>query len=129
MNRYLKIIWFGFLTWLIPFAVSFVVFPFKASNRGLFEMVMAVTVTAVAIIFAMLYLNAVQRGFAREGTLIGIAWFIINIIIDLCLFLPSSPMQMSLPDYMTDIGFTYLIYPIVSIGFGYLLDRKGVARG
>lgn len=129
MKRYLKIVLFGFLMWLIPFAVSFAVFPFKASNRGLFETVMAVTVTAVAVVFTVLYLNQVQRRFTREGVLIGAAWFVINIIVDLLLFLPPSPMQMSFPDYMTDIGFTYLIYPIVSIGFGYLLDRKEVARG
>jgi uncharacterized membrane protein YpjA len=129
MNKYLKIVLFGFLTWLIPFAVSFVVFPFKASNRGLFETVMAVTVTAVAVIFASLYLNKVPRGFTRAGVLIGVAWFFVNIVIDLLLFLPPSPMQMSFPDYMTDIGFTYLIYPIVSIGCGYLLDWKGATRG
>jgi hypothetical protein len=29
--------------------------------------------------------------------------------------------------YMYDIGFTYLIYPTVTIGFGYLLQRKGSA--
>lgn len=40
MIKYLKIIYFGFLTWLIPFAVSFAVFPFRTANRGFFETVM-----------------------------------------------------------------------------------------
>ena len=125
MNQYLKIIWFGFLTWLIPFAVSFGVFPFKATNRGLFETVMAVTVTAVAVGFAVVYLRRAPGEFLRQGVLIGALWFSVNIAIDLFLFLPPSPMQMTLVDYMTDIGFTYLIYPIVAIGFGYLLEQKG----
>ena len=124
MNKYLKILLFGFLTWLVPFAVSFVVFPFKATNRGLFETVMAVTVTAVAVLFAILYLRRTTNRFLRNGILIGAIWFVVNIVIDLFLFLPPSPMQMSLVDYMTDIGFTYLIYPIITIGFGYLLEQK-----
>jgi hypothetical protein len=129
MNKYVKIVLLGFLTWLIAFAISFVVFPFRASDRGFFESVMAVTVAALAVLFAILYLRAVNAGFLREGVLIGGVWFLVNVVIDLFLFLPASPMQMSLGAYMTDIGLTYLIYPIVTIGLGYLLEQKGAGRG
>jgi len=127
MNKYLRIILFGFLTWLVPFAVSFFVFPFRISNRGFFETVMAVTVTAVAVAFTLLYLRQVKHGFLGESVVIGVAWFVINIAIDLLLFLPPSPMQMPFGDYMLDIGLTYLIYPIVTIGFGYWSERKAIA--
>ena len=125
MNQYVKVIQFGFLMWLIPFAVSFLVFPFHGSNRGFFETVMAVTVTAVAVAFSVLYLRRITGGFLKHGIVIGVAWFAINLFIDLLLFLPPSPMQMSFIDYMLDIGLTYLIFPIVTIGFGYLLEKKG----
>ena len=128
MNKYVKIVLFGFLTWLIAFAISFVVFPFKALDRGLFESVMAVTVAGLAVLFAILYLRAVNAGFLKEGVLIGGVWFLVNIVIDLFLFLPPSPMQMSLGAYMTDIGLTYLIYPIVTIGFGYILEHKSMSK-
>ncbi len=36
-------------------------------------------------------------------------------------------MQMSLGDYMMDIGITYLIIPVVTIGMGFLLERKSLA--
>lgn len=36
-------------------------------------------------------------------------------MIDLCLFLPSSPMQMTFNNYLSDIGITYLIFPIITI--------------
>jgi EamA domain-containing membrane protein RarD len=124
MNRWSKILGFGFLTWLVPFIISFLVFPLHASQRAFFETIMAVVVTSVAVVFSILYLRQVQSGFVGEGALIGVAWFAINLAIDLLLFLPPSPMQMSFPDYMIDIGLTYLIYPIVSVGFGYLLDLK-----
>lgn len=128
MSRYLKILAFGFLTWLIPFIVSFAVFPLRASQRAFFETIMAVAVTAVAVFFSVLYLRRASAPFLREGVLIGCAWFIINLLIDLPLFMLDSPMQMAFADYMMDIGLTYLIYPVVSVGCGYLLDQKEQAR-
>lgn len=40
------------------------------------------------------------------------------------MFLPASPMQMSLQAYMMDIGFTYLIIPLLTVGMGYIADAK-----
>ncbi len=40
MKRIWKIVLYGFLTWLIPFAVSIVIFPFHDSQRPLFESIM-----------------------------------------------------------------------------------------
>ncbi len=73
---------------------------------------------------ANLYLKNIQTGFLREGVIIGVSWFIINIAIDLILFLPTSPMQMSLNNYMMDIGITYLLIPVITVGFGFLLNSK-----
>ncbi len=124
MKRFLRIVGLGFLTWLIPFAISFGVFPLRASQRAFFETIMAVVVAATAVIFAVLYLRRTQAGFLKEGALIGGVWLLVDIVIDLLLFLPPSPMQMPFADYMMDIGLTYLIFPIVTIGFGYALAEK-----
>ncbi len=51
-------------------------------------------------------------------------WFLINVIIDLIMFLPVSPMQMTLNDYMADIGITYLIIPVITMGMGYLVKSQ-----
>ena len=125
MKKYLKVALFGFLTWLVPFVVSFVIFPFRSSHRPLFESIMAVVVTVSAVLFAVLYFKKLTSGFLRAGVLIGTVWFIINIVIDLMLFM-EGPMKMSFSDYMMDIGLTYLIIPVVTIGFGCLLQRKAI---
>jgi hypothetical protein len=125
MKKYLKIALFGFLTWLIPFIVAFLIFQLKSSYRPLFESIMAVVVTASAVLFAILYFRKLISGFLREGILTGVIWFIINIILDLMLFM-EGPMKMSFSDYMMDIGLTYLIIPVVTTGLGYLLQRKAV---
>jgi hypothetical protein len=124
MNKYLKIVIFGFFVWLIPFLVSFVVFPLKATMRPLFESIMPLILTIVVITLAYYYLKNIDDNYVKEGVLIGIIWFIINIAIDLFMFLPPSPMQMSFADYMMDIGLTYVIIPVITIGMGLMADNK-----
>ncbi len=119
MNKNLKLALFGFLVWLVPFLVSVIIFPLKTTNTPLFEAIMPVALALVVVIFSYLYLKDIKENFAREGIVTGVVWFIISIIIDLILFLPPSPMQMGLPDYFMDIGLTYLMIPIITVGLGY----------
>jgi len=76
------------------------------------------------VLLACTYLKSIQMEFVKESILIGVIWFLINIIIDLIMFLPVSPMQMTLNDYMADIGITYLIIPVITMGMGYLVQNK-----
>lgn len=124
MNKYLKIFLFGFLMWLIPFVVSVIIFPIHGSNRPLFESIMPVVGTSGTVVFAILYFKTINADFVREGVVIGVAWLVINLAIDLPLFLLESPMKMSLPDYMADIGITYLLIPVITIGMGWALKQK-----
>ncbi len=124
MNKYLKIGLFGFLVWMIPFLVSFLIFSIHESNRPLFESIMPLVLTITVVIFSVLYFKKLKKDYLNESILVGVVWLIINFIIDLIMFLPDSPMQMSFVDYMMDIGITYLIIPTVVIGIGYLLEKK-----
>lgn len=125
MRRYWKLIIFGVLTWLIPFLVSVFIFPIRETQRPLFESIMAVVVTLCAVVFVGLYLGKVESGYLTQSIVIGVTWLAINILIDLPLF-SAGPMAMPLGDYINDIGLTYLIIPVVSIGFGWLLAKKAV---
>jgi hypothetical protein len=122
MHRYVKIGLFGFLIWLISFLVSIVIYPLHDTNRPLFESIMPVVLAAVVIVFSILYMRRLKMEILKESVVLGITWLIINLILDLILFLPESPMQMSLGDYMMDIGLTYLLIPLISIGMGYIRE-------
>lgn len=124
MNKYLKIIFFGFLVWLVPFVVSFFIYPLKTAGNPLFESVMPVIITIITVVLASIYLKNAEGDLLREGALIGVAWFLISVIIDLFLFLPPSPMQMSITSYFMDIGITYIIIPIITMGMVYLTGKK-----
>lgn len=120
--KFSKLLLYGFLVWLGPFAVSVLIYPLRSAQRPLFESIMPVVITACAVFFSVLYLGNVTSGFLREGIRLGATWLVISLSIDLLLFM-EGPMKMSLLDYVKDIGLTYLIIPTITIGFGYLLER------
>ena len=57
MNRYLKLILLGFFVWLIPFIVSFFMYPLKTAGNPLFESVMPVIITLITVVLVGLYLK------------------------------------------------------------------------
>ncbi len=115
---------FGFLIWLIPFVVSFFIFPLRSSSRPLFESIMPVVLTSAVVFFTVRYLSKINREFVKEGIFIGIVWAVISLVIDLILFMPESQMQMTLSDYMMDIGITYWIILIIPLGSAYLMKKN-----
>lgn len=123
MKKYIKIGLSGFLIWLIPFVISFIIFPLRETNRPLFESIMPVVLTAVVIVFSLLLITKKENKPIKEGILVGVSWFVLSLFIDLLLFLPESPMQMTLGDYMMDIGLTYVLIIIIPIGIGYSLSK------
>ena len=123
MKPYTRPLFFGFLVWLIPFAVSVVIYPLKQTGSPLFETIMPVTLTLVGAVFSVLYFKPLKANYIREGWTLGVAFLAISIALDLLLFM-WGPMKMTFGNYVIDIGLTYLIYPIITVGFGYLLVNK-----
>jgi len=126
MAKILKIIWFGFLTWLIPFIVSFF-FVDKTGNylipETFFKTIMIVTGGLVGTFLLVKYFIKLKGDYLKEGIVIGLSWLAINLCIDL-IFVGSGFFKMSFLSYFTDIGLRYLIIPIYSIGIGYILEKK-----
>jgi hypothetical protein len=81
-----RLLRFGFLSWLAPFAVSVCLFPVRQSNRPLFESMMAAVVALSGAALFSLYLRKVDRGFRRQGLLAGWLWCAMNIAFDLPMF-------------------------------------------
>jgi len=124
MNKYVKLVGFGFLIWLMPFLVSFVIFPLRNTNRPLFESIMPVVLVLTVMIISVLYFKKIEKESLKEGLIAGVLWFTLSLAIDLLLFLPASPMQMSFSDYMMDIGLTYFIILMIPISIGALVSKK-----
>lgn len=124
MNKYVKIALFGVFIWLIPFVFSFVIFELRETNRPLFESIMPVLLTITVMFFSIQYFKKKSDKPLKESLIVGVMWFLINIIIDIMLFIPESPMQMTIADYMMDIGLTYVIILAIPIGIGYFIKIR-----
>jgi len=99
----------GFLSWLLPFAVSFALYPVKRVNAPLFESAMALVLIVVAAALARRYFRQGAPG-AREALALGLLWLAINLVLDYPMFF-YGPMQMTAGRYYSEIGSAYLLYP------------------
>ncbi len=118
-----RAILYGFFVWLIPFGVALAIFRLRESHRPLFESIMPVLVTIVVVVFALSYLRRVRTGFLKEGVLLGVLWLLISVVIDLPLML-GHKVNMTLPEYLADVGLTYLIMPAVTVGLAIAASRR-----
>lgn len=84
---------------------------------------MPVVIAIWTIFFSIFYLSRIKSDFLKEGIFIGIAWLLISIVLDLMIFI-VGPLKMPVWDYVTGIAITYLMIPVITSGFGYLMDRR-----
>lgn len=68
-----KAVLYGFMIWLIVFAVAFAIFPIHNSWRSLFESIMPVAIVLATSTFAYLYLKKISKNVLRESLFCGCA--------------------------------------------------------
>jgi hypothetical protein len=107
----------GLASWAIPFAFSFLAFPLKKSNAPLFETVMALTELITAGVLFQRYFRG-RAVSAREAVPVGLLWLAVNLVIDYPMF-AFGPMKMTAWTYYSEIGLTYLMFPV----FGFWAAR------
>ena len=109
-----RVVVYGVVLWLVPFAVAFVLFGVREGNRALFESLITVTGVVTEVVLALLYFRKVERADLAHGLTLGVAWAIISIVIDLPIFL--AIFRMPLTDYLADIALSYLSMPAITTG-------------
>jgi hypothetical protein len=107
----------GIVSWAIPFALSFLVFPLKKSNAPLFETLMALIVLVVAGALFQSYFRG-RKVSVVEAVSVGVLWSAVNLIMDYPM-LAFGPMKMPIWAYYSEIGLVYVTFP----AFGFLASR------
>ena len=124
-KKHFKNVLYGFLAWLIPFVISIFFYTQEGGLRidiFLFKTIMIVVGTISAAFLLVSYFKKIETDFLREGIIVGIVWFGVNIILDLIILIPMS--GMAIPDYFTQIGLRYIAMPAMSIAVGASLANK-----
>ena len=122
---FLKNVLLGSLSWLIPFALSFLFYkpggelavPYATFKTSI--MVLGV-VSGCYLLYC--YFKSVHYNFISNAIVVGFTWFALNILIDTLVLIPM--MKTTFSDYFMSIGLSYIAIPVISITIGYLLDNK-----
>ncbi len=125
MKKYTVPVFYGLLTWAVPFIVSFFFFNRQGEltvNEFLFKSIMIIVGSGVACVILVHYFKTVQENFIKAGITIGIIWLVINWLMDFVILIPISGMSFS--EYIIEIGLRYLVIPIMSTSIGVALDQK-----
>ncbi len=123
MKSIKKTLLYGFLIWLIPFAVAI---PFYSRDGQplidifLLKSIMIIVGSVAGAVFLILYFKKVTENYLREGLIIGLIWLTINWILDFIILVPMA--KMDIGTYFAQVGLGYLTIPIFSITLGLLLD-------
>ena len=118
MRRVAREVGFAVLAWLAPFVTSVCIFPLKSSQPPLFDTLMGVVLTTSTVVLGCVYMRRVRENYLACGARIGATWAVANWLLDGLMF-SSGPMQMSLGDYLADIGLAYLAIPAITVGLGF----------
>jgi ABC-type tungstate transport system substrate-binding protein len=116
---------YGFLLWIIPFLASVAIYPLKKTDPAFFQSILGVMSITLAVVLTVHYFQKV-KGNLKEGIFLGMIFLFISWFFDFLFFI-WGPIKMPLPAYIKEIGIGYLVYPVITIAFGYLLGRSKLA--
>jgi len=116
----------GILSWLIPFAISFLLFPLKAAHASLFEELMSLAVVLAAGVLLHFYFRG-RNVVLGEAVLVGSLWLLIDLVFDYPMF-AYGPMKMSAAQYYSEIGAAYLLFPALAFGAALLASSHQRAQ-
>ncbi|MCK4808409.1 MAG: hypothetical protein KAS90_02190 [Candidatus Aenigmarchaeota archaeon] len=125
MERPKQIILYGVIIWLFPFVLSVLFYrPDGTLTISLlfFKTIMIVVGSFIGVCMAVKYFRQVKNDYLNAGITIGLAWFMISIVLDLAVLVPMS--GMTIVPYFMEIGLRYLVIPMITVGMGYVLEGK-----
>jgi hypothetical protein len=108
----------GFISWLIPFAVSFMFFDPSGQlliPQPLFKSIMVVVSGALGAYLLVLAFRKISP-LPGTGLALGLYWLALNLALDLAILVPLT--KMPIVTYLYDIGIRYLVIPAFSTAMG-----------
>ncbi len=121
MYSYARAIVYAMILWGTVFLITFFLYPLRAENPVFFVTVRMLVMALLSVALTAMYFRDVEEQLIRDGLKLGVLWLVASILFDQGPFVWGL-MRLSFVDYLMDTGLGYLLYPIVTIGAGYLLS-------
>jgi len=126
MDKNLRIFFYGFLVWLIPFLVSWPLYSPKGEplyDLQVIKSFLIVVGSLVGALLAIRYFRDTEKDFAKEGAILGFSWLVINSVLDI-IVLVYLLKGMDLSAWAGQIGIRYLVMPIITIAMGVAMGYR-----
>lgn len=121
----IKNILLGLLSWLIPFVVSLLFYNQSGEltiQYATFKSIILIVGIISGCYLLFRYFKFVDHNYITNGIIVGLSWFVINIILDSIILIPM--MKSTFSSYFMSIGMGYISIPVISVAIGYILDKK-----
>jgi hypothetical protein len=127
MYSYPRAILYAIILWGLTFLGMFLMYPVRLDNPMLFVVLTMLTQALLSMFLTVMYFRDVEDHLIREGLKLGIIWMVTSIVLDQGPFVWGL-MHLSFLDYVADTGLSHLLYPIATVGAGFLLsaDKSSV---
>ena len=118
MNKYLKIVLYGALIWVVPYALSMALFPsgIMTSMPDFFKNVMTLSGSAIGLIATVMYFKNEKKDIKTAWT-VSIIWVVVNWLLDFVLLMPYTGYDFAA--YFLDIGISYPAMVIGPLAIAY----------
>ena len=119
-----KALVYGVISWIVPFVFSFGFYKpggELAVDYDLFKSIMIVVSSATGVVLLSAYARHLQADPIGRSIVVGVLWFMINVILDIFILVPMA--GMTYQGYFISIGLRYLTIPLFSIGVGYIIKK------
>ena len=110
---------YGFISWIITITL---ILMSHNSNPYIFNILLDLVLTVLALIIGINYLKGFNGNYFNEAAVLSAVLFVINICLD-NVYYSIVGLPMSIVEYMLNVGFIYLLYPIIICTIGFLFDH------
>jgi hypothetical protein len=117
----LRLVFFGFLSWVPVFAAATAVQMWRDSDFPLFLAVTVVTTAASTALFASAYFRETEPATIRHGVTPGLTWMALHSLLGLLAFV-GGPLQMPMLRFRA-LALCAAIIPVITVALTYQVSR------
>ena len=118
----LRLLFFGFLSWLPVFATATAAQTWRASDFPLFQALVVITMAAATVLFASAYLREAGPATLRHGIASGLTWMATHLALGMLAFV-GGPLEMPMTHFRT-LAICTAIIPVITVGLAHQASRR-----
>lgn len=124
MRKMVRVFLLGIAIWALPFFLGMAIFPIIPPETALFDTTMSVVAALSATLLSVVHFSRCRGPDLDEGLLTGTVWMLMALGLDVPFFIVGPTMMRMQPaDYLADIGFNYVMIPIIAGGIAHAFKR------